>query len=140
MAAAALTPRVRIMAVCDGVRESETEAGVFHLKSVRQAIHGHAFPFVPHRLWLFLLLSSPRRGNFPGYVLVSDRNDQRIFYGHLSPRPTFNEGVEFLPYRVRLRCTFPEPGRYTIQLCFFREQGSDVVKGEIPFDVLSEGE
>jgi hypothetical protein len=36
MAAAALTPRVRIMAICDGVRESKTEAGVFHLKGVRQ--------------------------------------------------------------------------------------------------------
>ena len=38
MAAAALTPRVRIMAVCDGVQESKTESGVFHLRGVRQKL------------------------------------------------------------------------------------------------------
>jgi len=38
MTAAALTPRVRLMAVCDGVRESKTEAGAFHLTGVRQVI------------------------------------------------------------------------------------------------------
>jgi hypothetical protein len=60
MAAAALTPRVRMMAICERVRESKIEAGVFDLKGVRQAIMAHAFPFVPGRLWLF------RRGAFHG--------------------------------------------------------------------------
>ena len=45
MAAASLTPRVRIMAICDGVRESKIEAGVYHLKGVRQSITADAFPF-----------------------------------------------------------------------------------------------
>lgn len=31
--AAALTPRVRLMAVCDGIRESKTEAGVLFQKA-----------------------------------------------------------------------------------------------------------
>ena len=70
MAAVALMPRVRIMAICDGVRESKIEAGVFNLKGVRQGITADAFPFTPSRLWLFLLLSSPRPGVFPGYVRV----------------------------------------------------------------------
>ena len=38
MAAAVLTPRVRLMTVCDGVRESKTEAGVYHVKGLRQRI------------------------------------------------------------------------------------------------------
>jgi hypothetical protein len=40
MAAAVLTPRVRLMTVCDRVRESATEAGVYHLRGVRQRILG----------------------------------------------------------------------------------------------------
>jgi len=33
--AAALTPRVRLVTVCDRVRESLTEAGLYHLRGVR---------------------------------------------------------------------------------------------------------
>ena len=54
--AAALTPRVRLMAICDAVRASKTEAGVFDLKGVRQTINASVFPFRPPRLWLFLFL------------------------------------------------------------------------------------
>jgi hypothetical protein len=139
MTAAVLTPRVRIMVVCDGVRESKTEIGVFDLKRVRQTIRNNEFPFIPSRLWLYLLLSSPRAGEHPGYVVVNDSSDKKIFYGHLLPPPTFQANIEFRAYRVRLRCSFPEPGRYIIQVWFFQEQGSDVVKGEFPFDVLQEG-
>jgi hypothetical protein len=140
MAAAALTPRVRIMAIWDGVRESRTEAGVFHLKGVRQGITASVFPFVPARLWLFLLLASPRAGVYPGQVLVvHDRTDKTIFYGKLSPDPTFAAGRESLPVPVRIRCTFPEAGRYSVQVWFFQEHRSDVLKGELPFDVLREG-
>ena len=90
MAAASLTPRVRMMAICDGVRESQREAGVFHLKGVRQAITAQAFPFVPARLWLFVLLSSPRAGEFPCYVrVIHDRTERTLFYSYLEPRPMF---------------------------------------------------
>lgn len=140
MAAASLTPRVRFMAICDGVRESKTEAGVFDLKGVRHAIAANAFPFVPSRLWLFLLLSSPRTGEFPGYVVVvHDKSDKAILFGKLEPRPTFNVGDEVLPGSCPIRCAFPEEGRYTVQLWFFQEQGSDVLKGELPFSVVKEG-
>ncbi len=138
--AAALTPRVRLMAVCDGVRESQTEAGVFHLRGVRQGIRATAFPVVPSRLWLFLLLSSPRPGDYPGYVrVINDLTDRIVFYGQLQPRPTFEADEEIVATRARLRCSFPEEGRYTIQVWFFQEQGSDVLKGEIPFSVVKEG-
>ena len=57
MAAAALTPRVRIMLICDRVRESKIEAGVFDLLGVRQGMTTDVFPFSPSRLWLFMHLS-----------------------------------------------------------------------------------
>jgi hypothetical protein len=140
MAAASLTPRVRLMAICDGVRESRTEAGVLHLKGVRQSIAASAFPFAPTRLWLFLLLSSPRPGQFPGYVVVvHNSNDKAIFYAQLEPRPTFEGDQETWATRASIRCSFPEEGRYTVQVWYFQEQGSDVLKGELPFSVVKEG-
>jgi hypothetical protein len=130
-----------MMAVCDGIRESKTEAGVFHLKGVRQGAAASSFPFVPRRLWLFLLLSNPRPGEFPGYILiVNDRTDKTAYYGKLAPNPVFQQDAQPLALRARIRCTFPEAGRYSVQVWFFQEKGSDVVKGELPFSVLKEGE
>ncbi len=133
MADAALTPRVRMIAVCDGVRESRTEPGVFDLKGVRQTLSAAAFPFVPRRLSLFLLLSSPHAGFYPGYVrIVHERTGKAVFYAHLSPGPRFDRDVDFVGLRPSIRCAFPEPGRYLVEVCFFREHGSDVQKGELP--------
>jgi hypothetical protein len=140
MAAAVLTPRVRLMAICDGVRESQTEAGVFHVKGLRQRIIAQTFPFAPARLWLFLVFSSTRPGEFPGYVVViNERTDKTIFYGKLTPPPTFEANVENVMNATRLKCSFPQPGRYTVQIWFFQEQGRDVLKGELPFTVSTEG-
>jgi hypothetical protein len=139
MVAVDLTPRVRIMAVCNGVRRSKMEWGVFDLKGVRQSFLASTFPFVA-RLWLYLLLSSPRAGDHAGYVvLVNEKTDKTVFYSHLMPRPSFEQNAEFLPVCVRMRCSIPEPGRYTVQVYFFRAQGRDVVKGELPIDVFQEG-
>ena len=81
---AALLPRVRMMTVCDGVRESKTEAGVYNLKGVRQSIVVPTLPFGPRRLRLFLLLSSPRTGAFPCYVrVIQDRTNKELCEQHL---------------------------------------------------------
>jgi hypothetical protein len=89
---------------------------------------------------VFLLLASPRAGVYPGQVLVvHDRTDKTISYGKLSPDPTFAAGRESLPVPVRIRCTFPAADRYSVQVWFFQERGSDVLKGELPFDVFHEG-
>jgi hypothetical protein len=137
---AAVTPRVRLMAICDGVRESKTEAGVFHVKGLRQRIVAHAFPFVPSRLWLLLVFSSHRPGKYPGYVRVlDDGTDKTIFYGPLAPSPTFGANDETLVNVARLKCSFPHPGRYTVQAWFFQEQGQDVLKCELPFTLSQEG-
>jgi len=128
------------MTVCDGVRESKTEAGVFHVKGLRQGIVAPAFPFVPARLWLFLVFSSTRTGEFPGSDLViDDSTDRTILYGQLTPPPTFEANVENVANATRLKCSFPRPGRYTIQLWFFQGQGCDVLKGELPFAVSEVG-
>jgi hypothetical protein len=130
-----------MMALCDGVRESKTESGVFHLKGVRQHITATEFPFLPSRLWLFLLLSSPRPGQFPCYIrVVNDRTDRTHFYTYLRPVPRFGPDLDWLAYHVPVRCSFPEPGRYTVQVCFFQERQADVIKGEVAFSVFSEGE
>ena len=128
------------MAICDGVRASKIEAEVFHLKGVRQGLMAPAFPFTPARLWLFLVLSSPRAGEFPCYVrVVHDRTDRTIFYSYINPRPTFAAGDELYTASAPIRCCFPEEGRYTVQVCFFQEVGHDVLKGEVPFSVVGEG-
>ena len=141
MAAAALTPRVRLAAVCDRVRESPTEAGVYHLRGVRQRIGAPAFPFAASRLWLFLVLSSHRPGTYPGYVRVIDEGtDKAIFFAHLAPHPRFEGSEGALAAAARLRCSFPHAGRYTVQVWFYQEQGSDVLKAELPFAAAKDGD
>ena len=134
MSAAALTPRVRMMAICDAVRESMVEADVFDLEGVRQSMAAQAFPFVPSQLWLFLVLSSPRAGSFPGYVrIVNDGTEKAVFYGHLNPGPAFVADAGTVQIYTPIRCAFPEDGSYSVQLWFFRDEGNDVLKGEMPF-------
>jgi hypothetical protein len=141
MAAAVLTPRVRLITVCDKVRESNTEAGVYHLRGVRQRIVAQTFPFVAFRLWLFLVLSSHRPGTYPGYVrVIDDESDKAIFFAHLSPHPGFEGDDQTVAAVACLRCSFPRAGRYTIQVWFYQERGNDVLKGELPFFVAEEGD
>jgi hypothetical protein len=141
MAATPRTPRVRLATVCDRVRESLTEAGVYHLRGVRQRIVARAFPFVASRLWLFLVLSSHRPGTYPGYVRVIDEGaDKAIFFAHLAPHPRFEEGHDDLAAAGRMGCSFPHAGRYTVQVWFYQEQGSDILKAELPFSVAKEGD
>ena len=88
-----------------------------------------------------MLLSSHHPGTFPGYVrVVNDRTEKIIFYAHLEPRPTFEGDNESWATRAPIRCSFPEEGRYTVQVWFFQEQGSDVLKGELPFFVAKNGD
>lgn len=141
MAAAVLMPRVRLMTVCDRVRESSTETGVYHLWGVRQRIIAQGFPFVAFRLWVFLVLSSHRSGTYPAYIrVIDDETDKTIFFAHLAPHPRFEGNDQTLAAVARLRCSFPHSGRYTVQAWFYQEEGSDVLKGELPFSVAKEGD
>ena len=78
MSAVALTPRVRILAVCDQALPSEIEDGVFTLEGVRQGFTVESFPCI-RTLWVYLLLSYPRHGTFEGQVKRRhDRDEKNI--------------------------------------------------------------
>jgi hypothetical protein len=114
---------------------------VYHLRGVRQSIAAPAFPVAVSRLWLFLVLSSHRPGTYPGYVRVIDEGtDKAIFFAHLAPHPRFEASDDALAAAARLRCSFPHEGRYTVQVWFYQEQGSDVLKAELPFSATKEGD
>ncbi|HVS34736.1 MAG TPA: hypothetical protein VMS17_04080 [Gemmataceae bacterium] len=114
---------------------------MYHLRGVRQRIAAPVFPFPAIRLWLFLVLSSPRAGTYPGYVRVIDEGaDKAIFFAHLTPPLQFDVKDETLATAARLRCSFPRAGRYLVQVWFYQEEGSDVLKAELPFPVTKEGD
>ena len=93
------------------------------------------------RLWLFVVLSSHRPGTYPGYIrLIDEGTDKAIFFAHLAPHPRFEINEDVLAAAARLRCTFPHGGRYTVQVWFYQERGSDVLKAELPFWVAKEGD
>jgi hypothetical protein len=139
MTAAALTPRVRVMVVCDGIKPSQVEDAVFHLRGVRHYAAADSFPFTPRRFCVYLLLSSARKGRYPGYVRIIDSEaGKTISYRKLDPVPVFDEEVEFLPLPIRMPCEFPHAGRYLIEVWFFREETPDAIKAEQPFEVLQE--
>jgi hypothetical protein len=70
-----------------------------------------------------------------------DRDGILVFRGlHLDPHPRFDTGEDTLAAATRLRCYFPQAGRYTVQVWFYQEQGSDVLKAEVPFSVTKEGD
>jgi hypothetical protein len=139
-AAVALTPRVRIMAICDDARERKIESGVYNLKGVRQSREADSLPFASEELCLFLLLSSARAGRFPGYIrIVNDRNEKAVFHSNLNPTPVFAADGDPFAAVAPIRCVFPEAGHYTVQLWFFQEDANDVLKGEMPFSITREG-
>jgi HEAT repeat protein len=58
----------------------------------------------------------------------------------LANLPRFDAGDDTLAAAARLKCSFPHAGHYTVQVWFSQEQGSDVLKAELPFSVLTEGD
>jgi hypothetical protein len=135
-AAAALTPRVRIMVVCDEVIPSDIENDVFTLEGVRQHVVAELLPclFEPT---LYLCLSCSRRGKYRGETLIiHDRSDRTI--RQVKFTATFRHDNEMLPITIAMgECRFPEPGEYTLQVSFVSQRGEWVLKAEQPFEVLS---
>jgi hypothetical protein len=139
MSVAAVTPRVRTIVICDDVVASRTEDSVFTLKRVRQHLEAASFP-MRAQLRVYLLLSSPRKGRYPGKVLIiNERNDRRIRYAKFVAE--FEEDNDLLPGYVNIdNCVFPEAGRYNFEVYFTVHDGGEVLKGEHPFKVLSQEE
>jgi hypothetical protein len=135
MSAASLTPRVRILAVCDDVSESAIEAGVFTLEGVRQHIRTASSSRLFHP-FLFLLLSCPRKGTYPGKVLVVDEQTDHTLRYFKFPA-TFEEDHQLLPFYLDLGdFAFPNRGLYTFQVLFAAPNGGEALKAEHPFFVM----
>src|SRR4051794_8769638 len=62
---AALTPRVRVLAVCDEAITSEIEPNVLTLEGVRHGFGAESFPCL-RALNVYLMLSYARGGTFDG--------------------------------------------------------------------------
>src|SRR5262245_11159688 len=77
MSGAALTPRVRTIVVCDEAVQSEIEDQVFTLEGARQHFSAESFPCT-RALAVYLLLTYPRGGSFPGEVKVVSDEDKTI--------------------------------------------------------------
>ena len=138
MAVAALTPRVRTIVICDDVSASPIEYGVFTLEGVRYRAAAPSFPW-RKALNLFLLLSSPRKGEYSGKVLVmNEQSDKAIRYAEFLA--TFHQDNELLPLYVDFGdCRFPEAGCYNVGI-YFSTRAGEALKGEHPFAVILDEE
>jgi Family of unknown function (DUF6941) len=132
MVAAALTPRVRILAVCDEVAPSETEDGVFTLEGVRQHVIADTFP-CPRDFGLFLLLSCPRRDSYAGWVRVINlENNKTVRFEKF--RALFQEDNGLLSLVVNVEnCVFPTSGEYAFEVWFKARNEQPAQKGELFF-------
>jgi hypothetical protein len=138
MSAAALTPRVRIMVICDDVIPSEIEDRVFTLESVRQQRWTEFLPYLGD-LSVFLVLSSPRQGDFVGLLLI--RNDRGGIIQSCRFVVSFQEEYDLLPVVVEMgSCEFAELGRYQFEAWFVDSSGQHAQKGELPFFILQHQE
>jgi len=83
-----------------------------------------------------LLLSSPRKGRYPGKILViNEKNDKPIRYVKFVA--AFQEDHELLPLYVEVgNCVYPEAGQYSFEI-YFSTRGGDALKGEHPLTVVS---
>ena len=139
MTVAAITPRVRTIVICDAASASRTEERVFNLKGVRQHLEAASFP-LRVKLSVYLLLSSPRKGRYPGrVVIVNERNERVIRYAKFFAE--FGEDNNLLPMYVNMGgCMFPEAGYYNFAVYLTAHDGGEALKGEHAFKVFSQEE
>ena len=128
---AALTPRVRIMVVCDDVIPNEIEDGVFTLENVRQHVSADTFPcFLEFSV--FLLLSCPQPGDYPGLLLIRDAR-AGIIHSQRFP-VTIDQVNELNPFFLDMGpFEFTEPGQYAFEVWFLDDSQLYAQKGEQPF-------
>ena len=139
MTAASVTPRVRIMVICDEGSPSDTEEGVFTLEGVRQHVLAPTFPYF-RDLNLFLLLSNPRQGEYDGWVRVVDNQSGKVIR-YVPFIAKFEKDYDALPAVLEVRnCRFRQEGEHTFEIWFKAPNGQDVLKGELPFHVLANEE
>lgn len=139
MAAAVLTPRVRLMAICDDATPSDIESGVYTLEGVRQGIAADTLP-CRHDLVVFLVLSCPRRGRHAGWVQVVDIQTEKVIRIQ-NLHADFDGSNSRITVGVRLpNCIFPTGGEYRFEVWFLRSGEPPVLKGEEYFSVAASEE
>src|SRR5262245_41338188 len=118
MSAAALTPRVRNLVVCDEATRSEIEDEVFTLEGVRYGFGAESFPCV-RDLDVYLLLSHPRGGQFAGEVrLVPFDEAKLIRMTKFTADFDVSPGIRALTVDLA-NCAFPEAETNMIQIYFW---------------------
>jgi hypothetical protein len=139
MAIVSVLPRVRTVVLCDEVLPNPIEEGVFTLEGVHQRLLARSFPWQAS-LSVFLLLSSPRTGDYSGKILVVNQRTEKVV--RLARfRASFDEDNQLLPLYVEVSaCVFPEAGWYNFEVCFSAREEGEGLKGEHPFTVLAEKE
>ena len=139
-AAAVLTPRVRVMVICDAVRESKIETDVFDLNAF-----GNRIPQGRCRLsrrsfgyfWFCRVRVPARSQAISGLSMTGPKKPCSMDIWILARRSTLTqERRRSVP---RFGAPFPEDGTYSVQVWFFRAEGSDVLKGEMPFSIKTGG-
>jgi uncharacterized protein DUF6941 len=109
-------PRVQAMVVCDRVKESETEPGVFSLSGVRAFIGASSFPAFCPLLRAFVHMSG-HQGIAFCHVEVNRLETDETIYRTPTKKITFKGPTVVVPVMFRVRnCVFPAPGLYYVQV------------------------
>lgn len=138
MSAAAITPNVKGIVVCDEVFGSDVEANVFTLEGVRHEFVASSFPH-DHTYWLFLHLESARAGTWNGNVRFI-HNETAREARRVPLRLNFDQLEQNVGHAILVpNGRFPLPGLYNIEVWFWDQQGREVLKGERTFHLI-EGE
>jgi hypothetical protein len=109
-------PRVHAMVLCDGVRESEDEEGVFDLTGVRTVIETSSFPAMCPRLCVFLQASG-HRGEAYLHVEIEQPGTDDVLHSTKQKVIFFEDPASVTPVLFRMRnCVFPVEGLYYVQV------------------------
>jgi hypothetical protein len=126
-------PRVQAMVLCDGIKESAQEYGVFHLQGVRSDIQVRSFPYTHSRLGVFLQMSG-HKGTASCHVEINHAATDDVVFRTTPHVVEFEEPMVIVPVVFRLRnCSFPTPGVYYVQMF-----GEAKLIGERPLHVAEE--
>jgi Family of unknown function (DUF6941) len=127
-------PRVQVMVLCDGIKESDEEYGVYHLSGVRTEIEAASFPFTRLRLCAFLQMSV-HAGEGSCYLRVVRAADDEEMYRTAARAVVFTGPLEVLPKVFRFRnCSIPTAGLYYVQVHY-----DEKLIGERLLQIFAEG-
>jgi hypothetical protein len=109
-------PRVQAMFVCDRVKESDIEPGVFSLAGARAYIEASSFPAFYPRLVVFAHMSG-HQGEVLCHAAINRIETDEMIYETPSRRIAFEHPSFVVPVVFHVRnCVFPVPGVYCAQI------------------------